>query len=567
MALYEKKKAQLKNLSTIFGEKRTRQMNALEPMVHEITSAAAMLTRAFSRNAMKEKKRKEKEDNTITEKEDNDIKQKKRKENKMNEEQEMSAPAQLDPQELTLTLELMRDNNYPIPAEHRAAAERPPQSRQHETKTGNTRVEFRSTDPVNTDGFVQTQPASGADAADNVFYDMLAMDCEMCMTKEGLELTRMSIVAGDGKVVVDTLVLPRNEITDYNTRYSGITEKMLENVTTRLEDAQAMMLKVCRAETFLIGHSLENDLVALRVMHLNVCDTSILYTHSRGPPFKPALRHLSEKFLGRKIQETEHCSIQDAQATMDLMQLKLKHGHAFGGPDSGNEMLCDKVSKAGKRSVLIDRKRILQRFATGNTSAVPVVSDAEAASIACKQAKNALNSFLWVQFTGLADVFEATAKARRYAIRQVISNAGSSIRAASTSSAAALLRHNETTRTTSADDGSGGGDGGGRGGIEIERVASSSCTAVDDESVDAILARVDSWIGDIYGAMPTNSILVLASGQGNTAHTRTVSDEKHKRLRNSPGLMEWNEEAETKFRFVCNDSKRAVCFVVVKEPV
>lgn len=48
--------------------------------------------------------------------------------------------------------------------------------------------------------------------------NIYAIDCEMCKTQDGFELTRISIVNWDGDVIYDTLVKPTNPITDYLTQ-------------------------------------------------------------------------------------------------------------------------------------------------------------------------------------------------------------------------------------------------------------------------------------------------------------------------------------------------------------
>lgn len=124
----------------------------------------------------------------------------------------------------------------------------------------------------------------------------------------------------------DELVKPIHCVLDYNTRFSGITEEDMKSVTTTLNDVQAVMLTRFKKNTILVGHSLESDLIALKLVHRMVVDTSVLIPHRMGPPYKRALRNLSSECLGKIIQigEHGHDSAEDARTALEIVLWKIK---------------------------------------------------------------------------------------------------------------------------------------------------------------------------------------------------------------------------------------------------
>lgn len=135
----------------------------------------------------------------------------------------LSVPAR----QYALTAQQMRNNGYPMADSGMEAAA--------SSGAGVPNVEgFRST----------AREGEGGDAKSALCCERLvAMDCEMCHTKLGPELTRVTLVGDTGEVIFDRLVKPENEILNYVTEFSGITPEMLENVTTTLKEVQVSPLK------------------------------------------------------------------------------------------------------------------------------------------------------------------------------------------------------------------------------------------------------------------------------------------------------------------------------------
>ncbi|XP_017485313.1 PREDICTED: uncharacterized protein LOC108373887, partial [Rhagoletis zephyria] len=175
--------------------------------------------------------------------------------------------------------------------------------------------------------FVHTRPRCDDKSDTPKVY---ALDCEMSFTGRGLEVTKVTVVGYDGQLIYEHFVRPEAEIVDYNTRFSGITEKDLCTHSNKdvkmLAEVQRDLLQLIDADTILIGHGLDNDLRVLRIVHKTIIDTSIAFPHSSGFPYRRALKNLTKACLNRDIQcgDAGHSSFEDSRACLELMLWKVR---------------------------------------------------------------------------------------------------------------------------------------------------------------------------------------------------------------------------------------------------
>ncbi|URE24749.1 EXOIII [Musa troglodytarum] len=194
---------------------------------------------------------------------------------------------------------------------------------------------------------------------------MISVDCEMVLCQDGTDaVVKICAVDHNLEVKLEKLVNPGKVVVDYRTHITGISSKDLEGVTCSLVDIQESLKKLLSHGTILVGHSLHNDLRALKVNHPRVIDTSYIFKYAGLPTLLPSLNNLCKiesyqlwAYLGllqpkttlaggakdelvliealrdavlgfpvRKEGEPHNC-MNDAQAAMKLVLAKLENGY------------------------------------------------------------------------------------------------------------------------------------------------------------------------------------------------------------------------------------------------
>jgi len=158
----------------------------------------------------------------------------------------------------------------------------------------------------------------------------VAIDCEMVGVGEDGErssLARVCIVDFYGSILLDLYVKQRQEVTNYRTFVSGITEEHLtSDQTVEFEECRERVQRILE-DKILVGHGLENDLSALEISHpwYQIRDTTkyvpFMKVQSKYGFLLPRkLKELAKEWLGQDIQQPgrPHCPVEDAKAALML---------------------------------------------------------------------------------------------------------------------------------------------------------------------------------------------------------------------------------------------------------
>lgn len=372
--------------------------------------------------------------------------------------------------------------------------------------------------------WVQTKNLSRISNSNPHIY---AIDCEMCTAKSGPVLTRVSIIDFKGETILDELVKPDEEIIDYLTRYSGIKQETLKNITTNLKDIQYQLLQIIDENDILVGHSLNCDLKVLKLQHFNIIDTSLIYQHPKGYPYKPSLKWLSEKYLNKKIQSSNdgHSSIEDAKTCIDLLKIKLKNGKNFG-IFNHDENIFEKLQnfKNSKMALNMKLSNTIRNSATVDYNKTSLYRKFLNQHVTCENDDDVIN--------GIIDIID-----------------DNDFIVAKLKELESILGWNSQSQ-----------------------LEESTSTILTEESISKAKSTLNSRLSKLYDNLPPYTALIITSGNGDPRDVRLLQNLKKQyqldyQTKNFKDIQtNWTDDDSKKLTIAVNKARDAISFLTVKKP-
>ena len=220
------------------------------------------------------------------------------------------------------------------------------------------------------------------------------LPCEKGLAKGGLG--HVSIVTERGEVVLDVFVYYPQSVVVWtpDQRYiKGVTDGDIlpENGARPVAEVLAAIERICAQSAGIICHSLAKEkhyvasaklqgeggqVIDIPGFELQAFQTFDTQKHAEYFAINPqcdgpALKKLAKKFLNRDIQGSEHCSIEDARATMDLF---LCRRDAF----KPTSVPKDTTKRTTDTGVLIDRTTV-DTPSRVSTSTITIENEIQAA--------------------------------------------------------------------------------------------------------------------------------------------------------------------------------------------
>jgi DNA polymerase III epsilon subunit-like protein len=172
-------------------------------------------------------------------------------------------------------------------------------------------------------------------------FNAVTLDCEMAGIAGGAGEAILLCVTDyvTGAVIINQFVCPTEKISQMRTSIHGISKSTLDEAILRgqalsgWEGARAELWKHIDDNTILVGHSLQHDLDALRIIHPRVVDSGILSRNAVGiRRIQWGLQTLSSELLNVEIRKNKggiHDCLEDVLATREVVLFCTQNNKAF----------------------------------------------------------------------------------------------------------------------------------------------------------------------------------------------------------------------------------------------